>query len=200
MANDGNISNAVMSLLVTAPPGAVPLLDASRLKHRSGEPARWPLRDGVLELEPGSGDVYADVSFPVFQLHLEFWLPLVPGAHGQDRGNGGVYLEGAFEIQLLDSAGQVPQRDTCGAIYQHKAADYDAALPAETWQRLDVAYRREEPGARITALLNGVLIHNQVFVPQPTPAAFQREPRPVILLQDHGARLRFRNTWVLASS
>lgn len=180
------------------PAGAVDLLGRPCL-HRNGESSRWVLDGGTLEINPGSGDVYFDLSLSAFQLHLEFWLPHMPDAEGQDRANSGVYLDGRFEIQLLDSAGQAPKADTCGAIYERRRPDWDAALPPERWQALDVAYRRREPGARLTALLNGVLIHNQVLVNAPTQQAYLAEPRPVILLQDHEARVRFRSIWVLAS-
>lgn len=186
-------------LITPAARARLPLLEGRLWRHRSGERSRWPLANGVLEVAPGSGDVYPDVSLPAFQLHVEFWLPSVPGAQGQDRSNSGVYLDGRFEVQLLSSAGEAPKTETCGAIYEVRAADHDACGAPESWQTLDVAYRRLHAGARVSAFLNGVLIHNHVELTEPTSEAFLEEPRPVVMLQDHGARVRFRNLWVIAS-
>lgn len=186
--------------LGTVPPGAFALLEHyTSFRQRSGEPPRWPYASGVLEVLPGSGDLYPDFSLAIFQLHLEFALPRMPEAQEKNRANSGVYLDGRYEIQLLDSLELPPGPDTCGAIYGRRAPDYNAALPPLSWQALDVAYRRHGEAASITAFLNGVLIHNQVLVDDPTAGALLEGPRPVILLQDHGAPVRFRNIWVLPS-
>ena len=66
---------------------------------------------------------------------------------------------------------------------------------------LDVAFTcpRPEERARLTAFLNGVLIHNNLPVEGPTGGAIdgdEREPGP-LRLQDHGCPVRFRNIWVV---
>ena len=52
--------------------------------------------------------------------------------------------------------------------------------------------------ARITVFQNGVLIHDNVEVPNKTGSGQQEGPqaRP-ILLQDHGNEVSFRNLWLV---
>jgi hypothetical protein len=106
---------------VPAPPDTQVLFDGQSLsgwvQRGSDAPARWKVQDGVLEVVPGTGDICTRQEFTDFQLHVEFNEPYMPNAHGQARGNSGVYLQGSYEIQVLDSYGLKPQNDDCGAIY-----------------------------------------------------------------------------------
>ena len=60
-------------------------------------------------------------TFGNFELHVEFNVPYMPDAHGQGRGNSGVYLTGNHELQVLDSYGLKSQNNDCGAIYSQIA-------------------------------------------------------------------------------
>jgi hypothetical protein len=185
-------------LFAKRPAAALDLLDSlASWQSRSGDEVRWKLEQGVLEVVPGSGDLLSRFRSSEFQLHLEFWLPRCGRSEPQDRANGGVYLDGRFEIQLLDSSDEPPSVDNCGAIYNVFAPLRPAALPAETWQCLEVAFRSGGGAALVTAFLNGLLIHNQVLVAQPTAGALEDPPFPALMLQDHGAPIRFRNVWML---
>ena len=69
-----------------------------------GDPTAWRIEDGYVECKPGSGDMMTRQKFgPDFQLHVEFWLPLMKDAKDQGRANSGIYLQGRYEIQVLDS-------------------------------------------------------------------------------------------------
>lgn len=186
-----------------APMGATSLLDAE-LSHWTGPggaPSGWRVEGDELIVAPGAGDLVSRRDFVDFQLHLEFWLPA-----GQ-RSNSGVYLQGRYELQLLDSAGEPASDHVCGAIYGQRAPALDASRPAGVWQSLDVAFRSPvldtngfpaQP-ARVTAFLNGLLIHDNVNLNAPTPGAcdaYLARSGPLIL-QDHGATVRFRNVWVV---
>src|SRR5438093_11772287 len=89
------------------PKGAVVLFNGKDLSGwvtRQGKPAAWTVRDSYTEIASGKGDIMTKEKFgPDFQLHVEFWLPLMPKAKGQARANSGVYLQGRYEIQVLDS-------------------------------------------------------------------------------------------------
>jgi hypothetical protein len=194
----------------TAPPAdALVLFDGHGLgawTDVNDQAPRWRIEDGAMVVVPGSGDLVTRDSFGAFQLHLEFWLPLMPRAVGQDRANSGIYLQGRYELQILDSAGAEPSTVSCGAIYESVAPLWNACLPPETWQSFDVAFRpcrldtngliRGRP--RATVFCNGVLIHNNVSIAHPTAGPLDRYeavPGP-LRLQDHGCPVRFRNVWV----
>lgn len=193
------------------PPTALTLLDEtgdlSRWRARDGGPAPWRFESGFLEVTPGAGDLVTDESYLDFQLHLEFWVPWMPEATGQDRGNSGVFLQGRYELQILDSHGAEPSLDCCGAIYKLAAPLWNASAPPETWQTFDVAFRApilDTNGlivehARLTVFHNGLLVHDNVSIRNPTDGAldpYEAQPGP-LRLQDHGCAVRFRHIWIV---
>jgi len=166
-----------------------------------GEP-RWQVNDNTLLVVPGSGDLISRHRFGDAFLHLEFLLPHEPHRGGQDRANSGVFLQGRYELQLLDSwEVDRPGPGDCGALYRQAAPLLDACRAPGQWQSLDVIFRsarRDEP-ARLTALLNGMVIHNNLVVLGPTAGALDDDvvaPGP-LRLQDHGSAVAFRNIWLL---
>lgn len=186
------------------PNGAVQLFngrDVSNWTTRDGKPAGWKAEGGVLHVVPGTGDIMTREKLTDFTLHLEFRCPDMPEAKGQAKGNSGVFLQGRYEVQVLDSYGwAVPGLGDCGAIYNQFAPLVNACLPALQWQTYDVAFRAprgSEKGPRLTVLHNGALIHNNVQLPGVTGAAIDErlgEPGP-LLLQDHGNLVCYRNIW-----
>lgn len=196
-----------MNTLKLAPPeGAVRLLrdDLDNWTTRDGRPAGWRLEEGIAHVVPGTGDIMTDERFTDFYLHLEFRCPDMPEATGQAKGNSGVFLQGRYEIQVLDSSGfAVPGKGDCGAIYNQFAPLVNACSAALTWQAYDVFFRApregEHVGPRITALHNGQLIHNNTELPGVTGAALDEEvytPGP-LLLQDHSDLVCYRNIWIV---
>ena len=141
-----------------------------------------------------------------FYLHLEFRTPYMPQARGQGRGNSGVYIQGRYEVQILDSFGLTGLNNECGGLYTKKAPDVNMCLPPLAWQTYDLDFRaarfdasgRKTVPARITAWHNGVVIHNNYELPNKTGAGAPEGPdaRP-IKLQNHGNPVHFRNIWLL---
>src|SRR5450631_2584758 len=89
-----------------APSDAVVLFNGTDLSHwtvKNGGPARCQVQDGAMACKTGSGDVYSKEKFRSAQLHIEFAIPNMPAQHSQLRGNSGVFLQGLYEIQVLDS-------------------------------------------------------------------------------------------------
>ena len=182
--------------------------DLSNWHARSGGPAGWEVADGVMTVAPRTGDIVTDQKFTDFVLHLEWMEPDMPEAAGQGKGNSGVYLQGRYEIQVLDSYGiEVPGQGDCGAVYSQFAPLFNACKPPLEWQTYDIAFRTarlDDSGnvidqARVTVAQNGILIHNNVEVLGPTGGAMDDEigePGP-ILLQDHGNLIKYRNVWIL---
>lgn len=139
-------------------------------------------------------------------LHLEFMLPLQPKDTGQKRGNSGVYLQGRYEVQVLDSFGLEGRDNECGGIYGIKAPDVNMCLPPLQWQTYDIDFTaaRYEDGQqvaapRISVRHNGVVIHDDVELPKTTTASpVKAGPQPgPLYLQNHGNMLVFRNVWFM---
>ncbi len=140
-------------------------------------------------------------------LHIEFMTSFMPKAKGQARGNSGVYLQGRYEVQVLDSFGLEGKNNECGSIYEIAAPTINVCYPPLAWQTYDIKFTaakfdaegKKTANARMTVLHNGVKVHDNVDVTRATRAAPNEEgPEPGFLhLQDHGNPVRFRNIWVL---
>jgi 3-keto-disaccharide hydrolase len=140
------------------------------------------------------------------KLHIEFRVPFLPKAEGQARGNSGVYMQGRYEIQILDSFGLEESDTGGGAIYGVKQPDQNMCYPPLAWQTYDIEFTAPEykdgkkvegSEAMFTVKQNGVVIHRRAKVTQPTAGskvAAGPEPGP-IYLQDHGNPVRFQNIW-----
>jgi len=50
------------------------------------------VRDGYVEVAPGTGDITTADKFGDVQLHIEWATPAIPKGEGQERGNSGVFL------------------------------------------------------------------------------------------------------------
>lgn len=184
------------------PRGATVLFDGTQQSlDQHWKPFARMTDDGLLMEGCTSTDTFGDYS-----LHLEFRLPFMPKARGQARGNSGVYHQGRYETQILDSFGLEGKNNETGGIYEIRDPDLNMCLPPLTWQTYDVdftAARFDADGnkttdARITVRLNGVVVHREVDLPRGTRAAPVKEgPEDgPIYLQDHGNPVRFRNVWV----
>ena len=91
-----------------APPaGAVVLFDGNLdgWTNKEGSAAEWKVSDGAVEVVPSTGDIATVATFEDHYLHLEFRLSDMPEATGQHKSNSGVFLQGRYEIQVLDSSG-----------------------------------------------------------------------------------------------
>ena len=200
-----------MDTLLAKPPAHALILfngkDVDNWTTRDGQPAPWKAEDDILHVVPKTGDIMTRECLTDFFLHLEFRCPDMPEATGQAKGNSGVFLQGRYEVQVLDSYGiDIPGMGDCGAVYNQFAPLVNACKPALEWQTYDVIFRAprmqgsevEEP-VRLTALQNGLVIHNNIQLPGVTGAAIDEqvgEPGP-LLLQDHGNLAAFRNIWAL---
>ncbi len=149
-----------------------------------------------------SEDTFGDCS-----LHVEFFLPYMPEARGQSRGNSGLYLQGRYEVQMLDSFGLEGKDNECGGLYKIAAPKVNMCLPPLTWQTYDVDFTaakydgegKKTANAEITVKHNGVAIHENQELPGATTSAPNKEentPGP-IYLQNHGNPVRYRNIWVV---
>jgi Domain of Unknown Function (DUF1080) len=204
-----------------APAGATVLFDGKSLdgwvKQNGKDKAHWKIMDGgILQVEKGGNLITRQAFDGHFKLHVEFRVPYMPKAKGQARGNSGVYLQGRYEVQVLDSYGLKSQNNDCGGIYEVAAPLVNACKAPTVWQSYDIEFTAPkceggkvvEP-ARMTVYQNGVKIHDNVRLARTkdgkeeivtnTRAGIGGDPCTPgpILLQDHGAPVQYRNIWLL---
>lgn len=197
----------------TPPPmGAVVLFDGkdlSRWEKKGGKgEVKWTLKDGAMEGVKGHGDIVTKETFGGnFKLHVEFRVPYEPAGKGQGRGNSGVYVQGRYEVQILDSYGLKSGKNDCAAIYDIHPPKINACKAPTVWQSYDIEFsapkfvngKKTEP-ARVTVRQNGVLVHENAEIPvDNTRAGLGGDPATPgpILLQDHGHPVQFRNIWLV---
>ncbi|MFT4542813.1 MAG: hypothetical protein ACI835_005282 [Planctomycetota bacterium] len=192
----------------TAPSDAMILFDGSSLdawKHPSGEAAKWIVADGAATVSGGS--LITKQSFGDAQVHIEFATPGEPKGEGQGRGNSGVYLQGRYEVQVLDSfENQTYPNGQCGAVYGQAPPLVNTSRGPGEWQTYDIIFRAarfDAAGAKsspavVTVLHNGVLIQDHHELTGPTTASLQAEGSSdgPLYLQDHGNPTRYRNLWI----
>ena len=173
--------------LVKEPPeGAVVLFDGKNFdqwvhaQKNEGQPVQWKLLNGAMEVVPGTGDIVSRKKFTDFELHVEFRTPFMPDSSGQKHGNSGVYLQGRYEVQVLDSYGLERRDNECGGIYQVGVPLVNMCAPPMQWQTYDITFhapRFDENGdkaenASLTVIHNGVKIHDNIEIPEPTGAVY----------------------------
>jgi hypothetical protein len=199
---------------VTPPPeGAIVLFDGKDLSHwqtAGGKPAAWTIIDNAVEVTPKGGDIVTKDGFEDCTLHVEFRTPVpAEGDKGQHRGNSGIFLQGRYEIQVLESFGLVPTKGDCGSVYSLIPPSKNMALPPEQWQSYDMTFRaprydadgKKTENARLTLIWNGENVQDNVEIPSPTRKHDGPEPKgpAPISLQDHGFKVQYRNIWIVPS-
>lgn len=175
----------------------------------SGE-AKWQVKDGYMQVAPGTGDIATKQEFGDCQLHIEWATPAEVKGEGQGRGNSGIFLMERYELQVLDSyQNKTYYHGQAGSIYKQYAPLVNASRKPGEWQTYDIIFKApkfDEQGkvterARFTVLHNGVLIQNNVEVYGNTyhdrPALYTAHgPKASLKLQDHGDLVRYRNIWI----
>ena len=199
-----------------APSDAVVLFDGTSAEewvHKDGRAAEWMVQDGVLVCKSGTGDILTKKTFGSAQIHVEFSTPLMAEAKSQARGNSGVYIQGRYEVQVLDSfENPTYANGSAAAVYGQHAPLVNASRPPEQWQKYDMVFHAAECNgegavtkpATLTLLHNGVLVQDHVRITKNTPGSEVKTACDAgpILLQDHfhpevkDTLLRFRNIWL----
>lgn len=128
------------------------------------------------------------------------------------HSNSGFYLQGRYEIQLLDSWGVLnPTTADCGGIYKRfkqgpplvtyegYAPRVNACLAPGLWQHIDISFqapRFDGNGNKISDAkmiqikLNGAIIHENVSLSGPTGGSIsemETEKGPFVIQGDHGS-------------
>ncbi|MGB7213256.1 MAG: DUF1080 domain-containing protein [Gemmatimonadales bacterium] len=196
-----------------APSDAVVLFggkDLAEWVDDSGHPAQWTVGKGYFQVKPGTGDIHTKRNFGDVQLHVEWSAPTPPVGESQERGNSGVFLMQHYEVQVLDSWHNITYADgAAGSIFGQYPPLVNPIKPPGEWNVYNIVFhapRWNADGtlaskARMTVVMNGVLVQDNVELTGPT--AYQVRPpytrladQLPIELQDHHYPVRFRNVWV----
>jgi sugar phosphate isomerase/epimerase len=194
--------------------------------NMAGDVFEHPRNEKLLSVRDGTGTILngrnakspplvSKEEFGDARIHVEFIIP--------KNSNSGVYLQGQYEIQILDSwtDSNIPYPGgECGGIYPRwdenrpgKSYDGHSALvnasrPPGQWQTFDIIFKaarfdkedKKITNAKIVKLWqNGILIHKDVELSGPTRGSFKPNDLskgPLVLQGDHGP-VGFRNIWVV---
>ncbi len=179
--------------------------DLSQWQGDKGGPAKWQVADGVMTVN-GTGSIMTKEQFGDVQLHVEWAAPSEVKGEGQGRGNSGIYLQGRYEIQVLDSYNNKTYFDgQAGAFYGHFPPLVNVSRKPGEWQTYDIIFHppkkagdKVQPGS-FTVLHNGVLVQDHIPVEGEATTAAQfkglAQTGPLVL-QDHGNPVRYRNIWI----
>jgi hypothetical protein len=198
---------------VPPPSDAIVLFDGKDLsawQAQGGGAAKWTIKDGYMEIAPGTGAIRTKEGFGDVQLHVEWASPMQPNRTGQDKGNSGIFLMDTYEVQVLNSYESKTYPDgQASAVYGQYPPLVNASRPSLHWQVYDIIFRRPHfdnngnvtKPATVTVLHNGVLVQDHVALTGPTghharpPYEAHADELP-LQLQDHNEPVRYRNIWV----
>ena len=177
--------------------------DPQRIASKPGQ--------GVLVNGPAgkTKNIFSKLEHADLEAHIEFMVP--------KGSNSGVYFQGRYEVQILDSWGvEELKHGDCGGIYQRWAdgrgfeghpPKVNASREPGQWQTFDVVFlapRFNSEGKKIAnakfvkVIHNGKLVHENVEVTGPTRAAAfsdEKPTGPLMLQGDHGP-VAYRNIQV----
>ena len=197
----------------SAPSDAIVLFDGTNLdqwKNNNGGKVKWIVKDDILTVKPGEGAINTNKEFSDCQLHIEWRTPVIVTGESQGRGNSGIFLQGRYELQVLDSYENITYSNgQAGSIYKQQMPLVNACRKPGEWQAYDVIFtapRFNEDGslkspAYITVLQNGILVQNHYelkgsteYIGQPS---YKKHPlQQPLMLQEHGNDVSYRNIWI----
>ncbi len=195
-----------------APSDAIILFDGTNLdewSNKDGAAAGWTVGDGAMTVKKGTGIVKTKRNFGSVQLHLEWRTPAEVVSEGQGRGNSGVFLNGIYEVQVLDSYNnRTYSNGQAASIYKQYMPLVNACKPPGEWQTYDIIYMQPQfnkdgvkvKSGTLTVIQNGILVQNNIEIKGTTPyIGLPKNPAHgdgPLLLQDHGNPVSYRNIWV----
>lgn len=173
-----------------------------------------------ISFEPGTGillnlneegkksNLFTRMEHGDIEIEFDFMMP--------KGSNSGFYLQGRYEIQLMDSWGvQEPKFSDLGGVYRNweseksriymgKSPLVNAARAPGLWQHMYISFRapvfdvdgKKVKNARLNLVkINGAIVHENVEIPLPTGGAVEFNEvtkGPIFIQGDHGA-VAFKN-------
>lgn len=196
------------------PSDAIRLFDGKDLSawesvDKPGMKADWTVENGILTVKPTSGGIQTKQKFEDYQLHVEWKSPEVIKGEGQGRGNSGIFMQGLYEVQVLDNDNNPTYvNGQAGSIYKQRPPLAHVTAAKSKWHVYDIIYkapRFNKDGlliakGTVTLLHNGVVVQNNTeldgtteYIGLPRMVAHGEGP---IVLQDHGDLVHFKNIWI----
>jgi type 1 glutamine amidotransferase len=168
---------------------------------------------GIIDNGGRTKNLLSKAEFGDIEAHIEFMV--------SKGSNSGVYFQGRYEIQVLDSWGvKKLKHGDCGGIYQRWGKNpsgkmgYEGVPPRVNasrkpgqWQTFDVIFRaarfdkdgkKTENAKFIKVVHNGIVVHENRSVTGPTRASTFNDEKalgPLMLQGDHGP-VAYRNIWI----
>lgn len=197
----------------TAPPSdAIILFDGTNLDNwesTKGGEAKWEVSNEAMTMVKGAGGIRSKVVYGDCQLHIEWRTPAEVKGKGQGRGNSGVFLQGIYEVQVLDSyENRTYSNGQAASIYKQSVPLVNACKPPGEWQTYDIIFKapifdeddKLATPAYITVIHNGILVQNHYQIKGDTPniglPKYEAHGEGPLMLQDHGNPVSFRNIWL----
>jgi hypothetical protein len=150
------------------------------------KPMMWKVDGGVMGNEAHGNNLVSKEKFQDFKIQAEYKV--------EKGSNSGIYLRGRYELQVLDDSGKEPESHGHMSIYSRKAPDRNVSRPPGEWQAMEATI----VGNRVTVVLNGTRVHDNVAIEGVTGGALdanELEPGPIMIQGDH-ERVWFRKVTV----
>jgi len=172
----------------------------------------WILNpDKSMTVKNKAGNIQTKRDFGDMQLHIEWKSSEEIKGKGQSRSNSGVFIQGRYEVQVLDNnENETYVNGQVGSIYKQGIPLAKASSETGKWNVYDIIYHApvfNEAGEKteagtITVLHNGVLIQDHYEIKGTTEFIGWPKNKPhgkaPIKLQDHrdNSGVSYRNIWV----
>lgn len=201
---------------LSAPSDAIVLFDGKDLSAwksaRGDGEAKWKVENGAFTVVKGTGDIQTKQEFENYQLHIEWMIPENITGESQARGNSGIFMQGKYEIQVLDCYNnETYVNGQAGSVYKQTPPLVNAMRKPGEWNVYDIIYTApafKEDGTyrfppRVTVIHNGIVVQNNTTILGTTeyigfPKVVPHGAGPIVL-QDHGdpsEPISFRNIWI----
>jgi len=153
----------------------------------------------AIQFKPGH-QLFSKMEHGDIILEFDFMIP--------KGSNSGIYLQSRYEVQINDSWGvRLPKHGDMGGIYERwkdskgyegKAPLKNASLAPGLWQHMEISFQaprfdangKKTQSAKFNYVrINGITLHENIFVSGPTRAAAFEDEKPygpLMIQGDHG--------------